>query len=50
MDKASAEWVANKIKEWETKLEQAQTEQERERAKRELAGYRQWLHNYGGKA
>lgn len=47
MDEYSAQWVFQKIKEWEAKRDQAQTEQERERAERELAGYRTWLHNYG---
>lgn len=36
-----------KIKEWEVKRDQAQTEQERQRAERELKGYRDWLHGYG---
>lgn len=49
MTEADKKWVVNKIKEWEQRLAEAKTEQEKQRAKRELQGYREWLHGYGNR-
>lgn len=50
MDKYSEDWVHQQIQKWEQRLKDAQTEQERKQAQRELAGYRQWLNGHGNKS